>query len=456
MKSNDPGTALSAGALAAGAVLLLWALALWHSLIGRGLFIDGSAELLYMIEQGGYVLFYDSRQTVMAVTQTPAALALRAGVTDTHLLAQLLSAGLFAVPTALYHASLWRARRDPALLGAVLCPVAVVLLPTSFFIAGEYNTISAAALFTVIVLATGARANVIDGLVLSATALLLLRSYETMLVYGPLLALLIGWHLVRRGGSTAGRLLHALAALLFVAAAWFSWRSLIGPHVPGHVENTLEGVWLFATNLQFFLPLLALLLVALGGLARPGLLERRGLYLAASVLLLAVMLTPLLWLGQGDMRPYPKAHYHSRMAAGVVVAAIAVSIALYALPVRRFAVFAALATPAGGRRLMLFGAAAVLAALPADLTLSVFWQRSLVLFQDTIAARGGLIPAEETPFGGEPWRHLVENWALASESLVLRRAPTDGIILPPHGFTGWQFIDATRPLPPGLAPYLWK
>lgn len=453
MNSRTP-TAVS---LSWAAAALLWALAIWHSLISRGLFVDGCAELLYMIEDRGYALFYDSRQTLLAVTQTPAALALHAGVTDTHLLAQLLSAGLFVLPTALYHASLWRARHDPALLGAVLLAIAVVFLPTSFFIAGEYNAISAAVLFVVMVLATNRRAATIDGLLLTMTALLLLRSYETVMVYGPLLALVVVWCLTAREGSVVGKTLYGLAAFLFLAAAWFSWRSFVGPHVPGHVENTLEGVWLFATNLQFLLPLLALILVALAGLARPDLLERRGLYLAASVLLVAVALTPLLWLGHGEMRPYPKAHYHSRMVAGVVIAAIAAAVALYALPRRPVGrLFAILAIPDAGRRVMLFGAAAVLAAVPADLVLSVLWSRSLAVFQDTIATRSGLIPVEETALAAEPYRHLIENWALASESLVLRRAPTDGIILPPKGFAGWQFVDATRPLPAGLDRYLWR
>jgi hypothetical protein len=438
-------------------VVLIWTLAVWHSWLARGLFVDGSAALLYMMHDGGYALFYDSRQTLIAVTQTPAAIALMLGATDTHLLARLLSAGLFFVPTAYYHACLLRARPDPALLGAVLLAIAVVFLPTSFFIMGEYNTILAAVLFVVLVLATADRPTAADAVVLIVTAAVLMRSYETMLVFGPLVAGLIVWRLGLSGRRDMASLLHALAALLFLAAAGFSLQSMIGPHVPGHVHETLTGISLFWTNLQFILPLAALVILVLAGLIAPRLLESRGLYLFAGLLLVLLALCPLLWLGDGTMRPFPKAHYHSRMAAGVVAAAIALSVWLYALGAAWGPrALALLARADNGRRLMLFGFAALLAALPADLLLSELWRRSVVEFQATIAARSGLIPVEETAFGREPYRHLIEDWALSSESLALRRATSDGVIVPPRGFAHWQFLDATRPWITNIDGFRWQ
>ena len=56
------------------AAVLIWALAIWHSWQARGLFLDGSATLLYMMYLDGYALFWNGRQTIMAATQTPAAI----------------------------------------------------------------------------------------------------------------------------------------------------------------------------------------------------------------------------------------------------------------------------------------------------------------------------------------------------------------------------------------------
>jgi hypothetical protein len=438
------------------AAVLIWALAIWHSWLSRGLFVDGSAALVFMMHNRGYALVYDSRQTLIAVTQTPAAIALAMGTTDSHLLARLLSVGLFFVPTAYYHASLWRARLDPALLGAVLLTIAVVFLPTSFFIMGEYNTILAAVLFVAVMLATADRPTIGDGVLLIATALVLLRSYETMLVLGPLAAGLIAWRLNRSGRRDIASLLYGLAAALFVAAAGFSLQSMLGPHAPGHLRETLTGAAMFWTNLQFVLPLAALLVVALTGLVAPRSLESARPYLVPGLLLVLVAMSPLLWLGDGALRPYAKGHYHSRMAASMVTAAAAITILLYALrPAWAPKALQVLARPANGRRLMLFGLAGLLAALPADIQLTELWRRSIAVFQATIAARPGLIPVEETPFGRDPYKFLIEHWALSSQSLALRRGPGDGVIVPPPGFAYWQFIDPAKPWITNIDRFRW-
>jgi hypothetical protein len=444
-------------AAAHGAALLIWALALWHSWLARGLFGDGSAELLYMMQNGGYALFYDSRSTLIAVTQTPAAVALLLGVTDSAALARLLSAGLFFLPTAYYHACLLRARHDPVLLGAVLCAIATVFVPTSFFIVGEYNTISPAILFATLVVATARRPTVGDGILLVATAAMLLHSYETMMFYGPLIAGFIFWRLRLGNWRSAADLVHGVAALLFLAAGGSALQSLFGPQAPGHVEDSLVGVGLFWTNLQFVLPLAAFSLVTVAALLAPGLLERRQLYLVAGLLLVAVALCPLLWLGEGTMRPFPKAHYHSRLVASVVVSAISVAVWIYALGPRWAPrCFLLLALPANGRRWLLFGLAAVLASLPADIALSELWRCSLVEFQATIARHRDLIAVEDTQFSREPYRHFVEDWALSSESLILRRALDDGIVLAPASFTHWQFFDPRQQTFPRGGRFLWR
>ena len=438
------------------AAALIWALAIWHSWLARGLFVDGSAALLMMMHKGGYALFYDTRQTLMTVTQTPAAVALMLGATDTHLLARLLSVGLFFVPTAYYHASLWRARHDPALMGAVVLAIAVVFLPTSFFIMGEYNTILAAVLFAVLVLATADRPTLGDGAMLILTALVLMRSYETMLAFGLLVAGLAVWRLRISGRRDAASLLLGVAAALFLASAGLSLQAMVGPHAPGHLRETLNGIRWFWANLQFVLPLAALLIVALAGLLAPRLLESPRLYLLPALLLALLALSPLLWLGDGTLRPYAKGHYHSRMVASMVTAAIAIAIWLYALrSASAPKALVVLARPDNGRRLMLFGLAALVAALPADILLSELWRRSVLVFQDTIAARPGLIPVEETAFNRDPYRYLIEDWALSSESLALRRNPRDGIIMPPRGFAHWQFIDATKPWITNIDRFRW-
>lgn len=447
-------------------VVLIWALAVWNVWLARGLFIDGSHALLTMMFSHGYALFYASRETLMAVTQTPAAVAILLGVTDTHLLGRLLSAGLFFVPTAYYHLCLHKARHDPALLGAVLLTIAVVYLPTSFFAMGEYNTIMPAMLFVALVVATAQRPTTADGALLVGTALILMHSYDTMLAFGLLAAAMLAWRMSTFGGRGPGIGFHLGyelylgATLLFMAAATqalFSLMSLLGEQPQGQLVETVVGMRLFWTNVQFVLPLGAIVIVAIAGLVSPRLLEGRGLYLAAGVLLVLLALCPLMWLtADGTGRPLARSHYHTRIVSGFVAAAIVIAIWLYAArPGWAPRALATLSQARGGRNLMLFGLAAFLASLPADIQLSELWRRSVIEFQKTIASRPGLIDERDTPFAREPYNQMVETWTLASQSMVLRRSFNDGLIVPSRDFTGWQFFDGYAHMVTKADRYLW-
>ena len=85
---------------------LIWGLALWHSWESRGLFVDGSAFLVQIARREWFFDFYEPRLYAMVMGQVPIMTAIFLGVTDLHLLARLLSIGLFALPTALYHLAL--------------------------------------------------------------------------------------------------------------------------------------------------------------------------------------------------------------------------------------------------------------------------------------------------------------------------------------------------------------
>jgi len=77
-----------------GAAAILWALAIWNSVACRGLFWDGSAFLVEIIDNNWFHwMFYPARAHVMWLTQLPVVVALKLGVTDTRFLAVAYSAG---------------------------------------------------------------------------------------------------------------------------------------------------------------------------------------------------------------------------------------------------------------------------------------------------------------------------------------------------------------------------
>jgi hypothetical protein len=435
---------------------VIWALALWDSWWARGLFVDGHSVLAGMLRSRGFDLFYGPRANLMAMTQFPPWLAIKLGSDDSHLIARAFSLGLFVVPTLFYHAALYRVRHDPILLAAVICAIGVVFVPTSFFIIGEHNGICAMIVFMAAVLATGKRLTMIDGALLCVTAAILLRSHEVMLVVGPLLAVLVAWRVLAAGWRSWPALLYAVAALLLAAATPLLAGSLSSFRDQTQVDAAMLTALSFWRNIQFVFPLAATVVVVLVGMARPRLLADRRLYLGAGVLLAIIALSPLLWLTEGGVRPFPKSHYETRMGALAFAVAIAVAMFVYAKAPRLLpGGLRSFSQPAVARLLLLFQVATLAAALPSDLLLTELWRRSESLFHETVRSRDGYIPVEETPFYGEPYRHFIENWTLPMQSLVLRSKSGDGIVLPARDYKGWQPFEPTAEMI-YLFDFVWR
>ncbi len=438
-------------------VCLIWALALWHSWESRGLFVDGSAFLVQIARRGWFFDFYGPRLYAMVVGQIPVITGLFLGVTDLHLLARLLSIGLFALPTALYHLALVRVKDDAVMLAAVIATIAVVFMTTSFFIVGEYNTAYAIAIVVAVRLATAKHLTVADGLFLAVIGLLAVRTYEAMLYLGPVLAAMIVWAVWRapsRPWLATG--LHLLSATGFLAGMVVAIGSLTRPYSEGHLEETIQTASNFWQNLQFDLALSAALVVVLWALIRPRDLLGGKPYRWAGVCLLLLALSPLLVLSDTLVRPLAKSQYVARTAAGLIIASIVVFIWAYASNVRgKLPPFVVLGTSeAARRRFLIFALLMLLAVLPSDIFLTQSWVSYLDTMRATVRNHDGVIAFEESPLSRHPYDLLVEAWILPSQSLALRAKRGDGIVAPPKDFNAWQPFPPAQPYP--LGKYVWR
>ena len=301
-------------------IALIWGLALWHSWESRGLFVDGSAFLVQIARREWFFDFYTPRLYAMVVGQAPIMTAIFLGVTDLHLLARLLSIGLFALPTALYTLALVRVKDDPVLLAAVIGAIGVVFMTTSFFIVGEYNTAYAIAIVVAVRLVTAERLGILDGLFLVVISLLAARTYEAMIYLGPLLSLMV-LHTVWRMPSRrwAPTTLYLLSTVGFIGGMVIAIRSLVKPWSVEHLDETIDTATNFWQNLQFDLALAAALVVVGWGLVRPRDLSGGKPYRWAGLLLVILALSPLLALSDTLVRPLAKSQYVARQAAGLVV-----------------------------------------------------------------------------------------------------------------------------------------
>ncbi len=435
---------------------LIWGLALWHSWESRGLFVDGSAFLVQIARREWFFDFYDPRLYAMVVGQAPIMTGIFLGITDLHLLARLLSLGLFALPTALYHLALVRAKDEPVLLATVIAAIGLVFMTTSFFIVGEYNTAYAIAVLVAVRLVTAQRLTVLDGLFLVVISVLAIRTYESLIYLGPLLSVMI-LHLVWRAAERPWlpTALYLLSAVGFLAGMVVAIRSLLRPYSVEHLDETIETASNFWQNLQFDLAFAAVLIVVVWALLRPRDLATLKPYRWAGLCLFILALSPLLALSDTLVRPLAKSQYVARQAAGLVIFAIVVFIWCYGRLLReKLPAFAMLRVPAAAHRFLGFALLMVLAILPSDIYLTGNWTSYLDIMRSTVRGQSGVIAFESSPLARHPYDLLVEAWILPSQSLALRSRRGDGVIAPPRDFRAWQPFPPAEPYP--LGDYVWR
>jgi hypothetical protein len=437
-------------------VCLIWGLALWHSWESRGLFVDGSAFLVQIARREWFFDFYAPRLYAMVVGQAPIMTAIFLGVTDLHLLARLLSLGLFALPTVLYHLALARVKDDAVLLAAVIAAIGVVFMTTSFFIVGEYNTAYAIAILVAVRLATARQLTWVDGLFLAVIGFLAIRTYEAMLYLGPLLSAMVLWAIWRAPSRPwLPTTLHLVSIAGFIAGMFVAIGSLTRPYSVEHLDETIETARNFWQNMQFDLVVAAALVVVVWALLRPRDLALAKPYRWAAVCLVILALSPLLMLGDVVVRPLAKSQYVARTAAGLIIASIVVFIWAYASNLRgKLPAFVVLGTPEAARRFLIFALLILLAVLPSDISLTQSWVSYLDAMRTTVRDHDGVIAFEDSPLSKHPYDLLVEAWILPSQSLALRAKRGDGIIAPPRDFGAWQPFPPAQPYP--LGKYVWR
>ncbi len=439
------------------AILLLWALALWHSWTARGIFIDGSKLLLDLVGQKQLIAFRAPRFYVESGGQALAYLGIKAGITDLHRLAQLFSLMLFAVPTAFYSLALWRARNEPVLLAGTLAIIAVVFMTTSFFIIGEYNTTFAITTASAVWLATTDRLRVGEGLALALIAIVFSRSYEVTLYHGPLLALMTLWRVKNvPERPRAATFLYLVAASFFLGGGVVALRSLIDPFNPPQVGQTWHEAPNFWQNPQFDVIFVAVLVVVVWALVKPADLRTRKPYLWACLPLAVLALSPLMVLTDTTIaRPLARSHYVTRTACGLVVVSIVLFMWLHVSHLHKaLQATAVLREPETARRFLGFAWLLLLATVPGDVFLTFTWINYLDTLRATVTSHTGVLAFEDTPLARYPADLLVENWTLPAQSVLLHGKPGDAVIAPPRTFSGLTPFPPDKA--PDLAPYFWR
>jgi hypothetical protein len=444
---------MSAAASCRGTVLLLWVLAAIDAVVCRGLFWDGSAFLAKILEDGTFHDFYPARAHVSWLTQAPVLLLAKAGVRDVHLLAIVYSATLFAVPVGLYHLALARVRGRGALPAAVIAIVAVIYLPTSFFIIGEYNVAYAAVTATFAIALTRGAAEVRDGVAMLLMGLLCIASYEAMIYLGPLTAAVVLW-------SARGRrdVLATAAAAAFLAAGAVALSSTVLYWHHDHFVRVRAATFDFWQNLQFVVPLAAVALIAVIGLIRPAWLGGRGPVAVAVAVGLVLMATPLFRLILGpEAMVFPPSHYVARTAAGGLLAVLLTASWLHvAWPKTPLAVLAALWRPMVAQRLATAMVILLVAGVVPDLVLTRLWVDHLAWFRGLVTSQTGIVTAERQWMRQWPYRLFSQEWTYPALSVLLHDKPGQAVVVARNDYVSNRPFDPTCGTVPRLEGYRWR
>jgi hypothetical protein len=439
-----------------GTVVLLWALALWHSWACRGLFVDGSGFLIQIVQREWFFDFYPPRLYAMIVAQVPMMIGIHSGIDNLHYLSMLLSLGLFALPTGLYHLALWRAKDDPVVLAAVMAAIGVVFLTTSFFIIGEYNSSYAIAILTVVQLTRADRLRTGDALLILPVAVLAIRTYEALIYLGPLVAVLILWTLWRhKFQPRLPALVWLVCAGCFLGGMAVAVDSVVHPWSESHLDETYVTAKNFWQNLQFDLALSGVLVVVIWALVRPADLAGNKPYRWAAIAVGLLAASPLLAFGDNLVRPLAKSQYVARSAGGLVIVAIVIFIWLYRSDVHiRLKALVMLRAPQNARRFLIFACLLVAANVPSDVFLTSTWISYLNAMRQVVTTHQGVVAFEDTKLAQRPYILFVENWVLPSQSLSVRSKPGDAIVKPPRDFTDWMPFKANEA--PDLGRFYWR
>lgn len=444
MPSSERFPTLAVG----GMLVLLWSVAGWAGWSLLGLYSDAAYYLTEIIAKGGFDSFDDPQRLFMiAATQVPVVIALKLGVTDLKWLVPIYSFTLLAVPALFYSLALLHARHDENLLGWVVGAIALVFLPSCLFSIGEYNMPYAAVVLAATYLASPRALSAREDAALLLAAVFLLRSYETMLFLGPLLAALAirrvpsetlqGVEIWRQRSprvfyfavmalpvglaaciyqARIGFPLAAVAAaiamvaaskthfglpsrrsgiVLIVVAALFLAGAVIAASSPRLTGGASGSLGLFSSSLRdsiaFPNPQFILVTAALAVAAVALFLKSRLLIVVAAVLLVALALLPLAQLHHWPETPIASLHYNSRLIGGLLLAA-------------GLAVLVLRGTADGpGRRWLVAALAGAVALLPSTFYAAAEWREAVMDLQRSLEGRSEPPALSDVPPSLQRW-----------------------------------------------------
>jgi hypothetical protein len=232
---------------------IIWAFALIYSSIsGRVMYGDGAWFLLQLLSSPHRFFDYDSQRTFSSlISQAPVLLGQRFGVSDVTSYAALYSFGVFAIPAIIMMIATYLSRNLRLLFSLNLLAVVVYGFGVNY-INSEVNLFFSLTFLILTILGLDLERPVLRGFFLPLASFCLLKSYEGMLLVGPLLSAWAIFASMKTKNSIEQAGLVLSSFILFIGAVE-GLGGFLSPRDLSNANNFLSSAFSYLHSPQLFL-----------------------------------------------------------------------------------------------------------------------------------------------------------------------------------------------------------
>lgn len=224
----------------------------------RLLYADGSYYFVSILAKYSFMQ-WGARKFAQIASQIPLVAALKLGIKDISVLGYIYGTSLFiSFPISLI-ICYWAAKEEIRYLVFPLLSLVAGFMNTEFFIISEHNFLLY--LFWALLFLMLFRKGLISSILIVLLAFPTLLSYQSMLFFGPILAIIAIWRGLRIRSQRFMQFFWYILALWFLAGAIIALQTTLTPEDPSNFQNFYRSTLFFMGHGSFHYPGILSLLI---------------------------------------------------------------------------------------------------------------------------------------------------------------------------------------------------
>lgn len=393
----------------------------------RGLYADGSLYLYNILINNGFWVFDPPRSIVQFFTQIPVVLLIKIGVTSIETLILFHSVGLI-LPLILTWIALLILSFNSRYFWYYLVTFSITYLASGFMAIGEYNLTYT---LTTFCLAIMLRENNTPILWMTSifASIILLRSYESMLILGPILFAYALYRLIKsRGNKKTENKYILILTILFFSASLLSVLSIINFRDPNNLKSAGSMSIIFSRQFIFLFSML-LAYIVLQVIPNRRIVNIISIF--GSLVSLFFFMTPIFWIT-------PTMNYQFRTTTGLLLFLI-YSFLIIEWIYRNGEWESNFDVTGLSKSSSVFAFILFISLIIPLNSYSIEFNSWLNDFEKTARLVENWVPVDETDVYLDLTKYDLYSWSWSNPSLsIILRGNSDGGILNESNYNGWE------------------